>query len=80
MLNGWLWLILGGNYQLINGGPAREILAQCGMENASGSAWAIDQKGIHFPGKAEDAVGVKEESLLQKVGWTWRWKEIGSQE
>lgn len=27
------------------------------MENASGSARAIDQKGLHFPGKAQDPVG-----------------------
>lgn len=40
-------------YQLINGRSSRGILAWCGMENTSGSARAIDQKGIHFPGKAE---------------------------
>lgn len=54
-------------YQLINGRSSRGILAWCGMENTSGSARAIDQKGIHFPGKAEDAEGVEGASLLQKV-------------
>lgn len=67
MLNGWLWPTLGGNFQLINGGPGGEILAQCGMGNASVSAKAVDQKGVYFPGEAEDVVGVKEESFLQKL-------------
>lgn len=44
----------------MNGGPASSILAQCSMENASGLARAVDQKGFHFPRKTEDAVGGKE--------------------
>ena len=44
----------------MNGGPAGSILAQCSMENASGSARAVDQKGFRFPRKTEDAVGGKE--------------------
>ena len=44
----------------MNGGPASSILAQCSMENASGSARAVDPKGFHFPRKTEDVVGGKE--------------------
>lgn len=37
-----------------------------GWENASGAAGAIDQKGIYFPGKAEERrtiVGVKRRTI-----------------
>lgn len=49
---------------MTDGGPARDVLAQRGTENTSGSARAVDQKGLHFPGKAEDAVGGEGESFL----------------
>lgn len=45
-------------------GQLEIILAQRGTENTSGSARAVDQKGVHFPGKAEDAVGGEGESFL----------------